>query len=141
MASRVEKRLVRSVEIKLAVGAERREGQGVKFSCAAEAIIWAETILSIREGGRSNMAMLEFLGNGGLPKDYHVLDAVEIRYAARKACRLGQPCPQLRQSCLFAWYWPDPLCVHPEPSSSQKRVFEDCADTFHDLLQEKGFIE
>jgi hypothetical protein len=113
----------------------------VKFSSAAEAIIWAETILSIREGGRSNMAMLEFLGNGGLPKDYAVLDAIEIRSAARKACWLGLPCPQFRHNCLFAWYWPDPTIVRQEPSSSQIRAFEDCASTFHYLLQKKGFLE
>ena len=40
----------------------------MKFSSAALALEWAEEILSIREGGRSNAAMMEQIG-GGAGKD------------------------------------------------------------------------
>lgn len=112
-----------------------------RFSSAAFALEWAETILSIREGGRSNCSMMEMLGNGGIPKDYDLLDAIEIRNASIRACKEGNPCAHHRFRCLFNWYLPDPTIEYPCMSMAQEDKVRDCCATFHDMLQEKGFLE
>ena len=63
----------------------------MKHSSPATALEWAEEILTIREGGRSNAAMMEMLGNGGISLDYSLLDAIEIRGASVRACKGGHP--------------------------------------------------
>jgi len=113
----------------------------VKFSSAALALEWAETILSIREGGRSNAAALEQLSNGGVGKDYAVLDAVEIRHAAKMACIGGWPCPYIRHKCMFHWHLPDPLVEYPPMPWAQECRIIDCSARFSDLLRKKGFLE
>ena len=112
-----------------------------KFSSPELALEWAETILSIREGGRSNAAMMEMLGNGGACKDYALLDAIEIRNAAIEACKGGHPCPHHRPRCLFHWYLPDPTIEYPVMSWAQEDRIRECCATFRDLLQDKQFLE
>ena len=112
-----------------------------RFASAFEAFQWAETILSIREGGRSNAAMMEMLGNGGIPKDYDLCDAIDIRNAAFRACKAGHPCPCQRIRCLFHWYLPDPLIEYPRMSNAQEQRVMDCCVTFKEMLQKKGFLE
>ena len=113
----------------------------MKFSSAAAAFEWAEEILSIREGGRSNAAMMEMLGNSGIPKDYNLLDAIEIRNAAFRACKAGHPCPHERFRCLFNWYLPDPTVEYPVMSMAQEDRIWDCCGTFRTLLEKKHFLE
>lgn len=112
-----------------------------RFVSVFEAFQWAETILSVREGGRSNAAMMEMLWNGGIPKDYDLLDAIEIRNAAFRACKAGHPCPCERVRCLFHWHLPDPLIEYPRMSQDQERRIMECDAKFKVLLQEKGFLE
>lgn len=111
------------------------------FPSTFAALEWAETVYSIREGGRSNAAMMEQLGNGGVPKDYDILDAIEIRAAAKRACWLGLPCPIMRMSCLFHWHLPDPSVQYPRLSDSHEQRIIDCDAMFEFLLRAKGFME
>ena len=112
-----------------------------RFSSPALALEWAETILSIREGGRSNAAMMEMLGNGGLPRDYALLDAIEIRAAAKKACGEGHPCSVSRVDCLFRWFVFEECGKHTGLSDSQRAKVRECAGTFEAKLRAKGFLE
>lgn len=111
----------------------------MKFDGPAQALEWAETILSIREGGRSNAAMMEMLG-GGACKDYAILDAIEIRNAAILSCKAGCPCPYRRPRCLFHWYLPDPCIEYPVMSWAQEDRVRDCCSTFRELLEKKHFL-
>jgi hypothetical protein len=113
----------------------------MKFSSPALALEWAETILSIREGGRSNAAFMEHLDNGGICLDYAVLDALEIRHAARQSCVSGWPCPYIRHECLFNWLVPDPCVEYPRMSYAQEQRVMACATTFAERLRKKGFLE
>jgi len=113
----------------------------VKFKSTKEALDWAETIISIREGGRSNAAMMELLGNGGTPKDYQILDAIEIRSASRLACWDSLPCPDQRPRCLFHWHLPDPCVEHPRLSDAQVDRICACDGRFASILRRKGFLE
>ena len=110
------------------------------FASAALALEWAETILSIREGGRSNAAMMEQL-SGGAGKDYAVLDAIEIRDAAKRACWCSLPCPLTRRSCLFHWLLPDPCIEYPQLSRAQEDRIMECVVVFEGFLAEKNFME
>lgn len=110
------------------------------FSSAALALEWAETILSIREGGRSNAGMMEQLG-GGAGKDYAVLDAIEIRAAAERACQGSLPCPLTRQDCLFLWLVFESCDSHCPLSDHQADRIRECASLFEDILVAKGFME
>ena len=112
----------------------------MRFATAFLALEWAETIISIREGGRSNAAMLELLGTGGVCKDYALLDAYQIRKESEKACRAGMPCPYRQDQCLFNVYLPDPTIQYPEPSESERKRQEDCMEEFARLLKIKGFL-
>ena len=112
-----------------------------RFASAALALEWAETVLAILEGGRSNGAMMEQLGGGGLSKSYAILDAIEIRHASREACRSGWPCPYLRDKCLFHWHLPDPCIEYPPMSYSQECRVKDCAGTFEARLRAKNYLE
>ena len=112
----------------------------MKFSSAALALEWAEEILSIREGGRSNAAMMEQIG-GGAGKDYAILDAIEIRTAAKRACWCSLPCPIVRNSCLFHWLLPDPCMEYPEMSHAQEDRIRECVAVFEGFLATKGFME
>ena len=113
----------------------------MKFSSPALALEWAETILSIREGGRSNSAFLEQLDGNGAGKDYAVLDALEIRHAARQSCVNGWPCPYIRHECMFNWHVPDPCVEYPPMSWSQEQRVMACSTVFAAKLRAKGFLE
>jgi hypothetical protein len=111
------------------------------FSCAALALEWAETIISIHEGGRSNSAMMEALGSGGISKDYARLDAYQIRKESEKACKWGHPCPINRYECLFLWLVVEECDKHTELSTSQADRVRDCEAEFERLLKDKGYLE
>ena len=112
----------------------------MKFASAFLALEWAETIISIREGGRSNAAMLEMLDNGGVSKEYAILDAYQIRIESERACLAGMPCPYMRRRCLFDAYLPDPLVQQDELSKSEVTRQEDCKEEFDRRLREKGYL-
>jgi hypothetical protein len=115
--------------------------RGVKFETAADAYRWAEEIITIRQGGRSNAAMMELIGSGGIQKDYAFLDAITIRTLASKACVSGCPCPQFDYFCLFDWYLPNPAIMQIKLSEVQIQRIEKCAEVFTELLQKKGFMD
>lgn len=111
-----------------------------KFSNATDALDWAEKILSIAEGGRSNMTILEGFGNGN-GKNYAILDAIEIRHCAKQSCINGWPCPYLRDSCLYHKLIPDPCIEYPPMSWAQEQRIMACEGRFIELLRKKKFIE
>ena len=113
----------------------------MKHSSPATALEWAEEILTIREGGRSNAAMMEMLGNGGISLDYSLLDAIEIRGASVRACKGGHPCPYQRPRCLFHWYLPDPKIEYPVMSEAQENRIRECCLEFHEMLYNKQLVE
>lgn len=113
----------------------------MKFLSAFSALAWAEEVWSIREGGRTTYREEFSDGNVGLPKDFALLDAIEIRCAAKRACWNGLPCPITRQGCLFHWLLPDPCIVYPEMSQAQIDRIKDCVAMFEELLRKKGFME
>jgi hypothetical protein len=110
-----------------------------KFHSAEEALDWAEKILSVVEGGRTNL--ISDWGGGGQGKNYAILDAIEIRSAAEAACRHGWPCPYLRHKCLFNFLLPDPLVKQEPISYAQETRILACNVRFDAILRKKGFIE
>lgn len=112
----------------------------MKFSSAELALDWAEKVWAIRLEGRTTFRE-EFGGVGGAPKDYTILDAIQIRGLATRACRIGHPCPYARYQCLQMELVPDPCAFVPELPSSQKDRINNCVKEFARLLREKGFLE
>ena len=112
----------------------------MKFSSPELALDWAEKVWSIREGGRTTFRE-EFGGASGVPKDYMILDAIQIRGLATRACRIGHPCPYARYQCLQAELVPDPCVFIPELPSSHNARIENCVKEFTRLLQGKGFMD
>lgn len=112
----------------------------MKFHSAAEAFIWAETVISIREGGKTSIAFKEFLGASGICLDYMILDAIQIRKESEEACRRNLPCPYRQPRCLFNAYMPDPLVQTAELSESELKRQDDCKAEFERLLAIKGFL-
>lgn len=114
----------------------------MKFSSAENALNWAETEISVREGGKTSCREEYNQGNGFvIPKDYNILDAYQIRKESEKACKAGHPCPYQRYRCLFEVYLPDPLIQYPEPSESERLRQDDCKAEFERLLKIKGYLE
>jgi hypothetical protein len=112
----------------------------MKFSSAELALDWAEKVWSMRLGGRTTFRE-EFGGESGVPKDYMILDAIQIRGLATRACRWGHPCPYAVYQCLQAELVPDPLVFRAELPKTHKDRIDDCVAEFTRLLRGKGFLE
>ena len=110
----------------------------MKFSSASEALDWAEKVWSIREGGRTTYR--EQYYEGGVPKDYSILDAITIRALADRACIWGTPCPFIRWHCLQVKLVPDPLVREEDIPRSQEDRINDCEGEFVRLLKMKGYL-
>ena len=111
-----------------------------KFATAADALDWAEGILSVAEGGRSSIAALERAG-GSNGKNYAILDAIEIRHAAKEACIKGWPCPYLRDKCIYHKLVPDPCIEYPPMPWTQEQRVMTCEGRFIVLLRGKKYLE
>lgn len=111
-----------------------------KFPNEREAYQWAMEILSIREGGRSNLIILE-ASNSGPCKDYSILDAIAIKKCAELSCRSLRACPYYTPYCFLDWFLPDPVVEQNTPSQSQEDRIHDCVADFRDRLRTCGFIE
>lgn len=112
-----------------------------RFASAEDAFEWAMKIIEARRSGRSNMALLEMADEGGIPKDYAILDAVEIHHCAKRACQGERTCPMYSAACLIDWWMPDPTVEQVRKSQHQVRRIEECIAAFEDELWEMNFLK
>ena len=110
------------------------------FSTAEEAFEWAMKVIEARRNGRSNMALFEMVGMGGIPKDYAILDAVEIHHCAKRACQGERTCPMYSAACLIDWWMPDQTVEQVRKSDHQVQRIKNCIEAFEDELWEKDFL-
>ena len=118
----------------------RKRGEEVmpRFYSAEDAFEWAIRIIEARRSGRSNMALMEMVGAGGTPKDYAILDAIEIHHCAKRACQGERSCPMYSASCLMDWWMPEE--EQPRKSEHQVSRIENCIAAFEDELWEMNFL-
>ena len=112
-----------------------------RFETAKDALSWAIQMVEARRSGRSNMALLEMVGAGGVPKDYAHLDAIEIHHCAKRACQGGSPCPIYSVACLIDWWMPMATDVPTRKSDHEVQRINNCIAAFEDELWEMNFLE
>lgn len=112
----------------------------MKFSTAEDAFEFAMKMIEARRSGRSNAAIMDTLGNLGIPKEYALLDAIEIHHCAKRACQGERSCPMYSPACLINWWMPEPTEEQQRKSEDQVQRIEHCIAAFEDELWEMDFL-